>query len=902
MVSPLLDQMEVISCLSSANGTDTYLVRSRKTSAVYVLKHISVPESQRQVQGLLLSGAVKSEAEAQTYYEQIAAEYQKELTLLQKLSVSENIDAYRGYQIEPKPEGVGYDLYLLADQRKTLREVIAESPLTNRRAVDLGLDLCGALTDLRKAGYVHCNVKPGNVYLSASGRFMIGDLGLFRNAQLKYASVPVRLLNPYSAPELFDVMKTLNDTVDIYSVGLILYYVYNGGHAPFEDERTSVKAAVEKRTGGETLPAPLYADYEMAAIILKACAYRPEERFRTPAELLNALSGYAERNAPDDSLIVPPIVTTPDMHLTEEALSEEVAPVRFADTKSMSSEFVSNFSPEKTAEPEKAAPVQDAVVIPAPVQLREPEAKTAAPKKKRHTAAWVLGAAGVLAAGFGIWYYLTIPRVYSMRLLSASTTAVTVSAETDRSLDDFTAVCSDTYGNTVEGVSDGQNYTFEGLTPGMTYTVRLTAGRKVSGQSYLVLKTLPSAEILSFSAEMTGEDAAMLRFEAAGAEAERWLIDYTDGSTLLSLTTESHEAAVSGLVPGKTYTFTLRTDDTPVLSGALTCTLSVPSPEPEPAAEPEPEPVPEPEPEPVPVVEVKTISSSVSGLTATVNWKYTGTPTEKWTVFRSDSAGGERTEQTESNSVSYTDLSYDRVYTVRVYCDGIDAPAETEFRTEGVTASGLKAFIENDGTVSAQFSAGPARPETWELTLTLHGTADSAVLPQSWKEHTVSIPGTETKAHLPYIVPNAVYDLTLRARGEQYDSISFSVPAANMFDNYGCSSVYAMLYLRPNFDGWTYLDLSATRNSYAKSEYVAFAMESLSKVQSVNTDIVCTYIVRDAGGKIVEATERTKNWSSMWSGGVFADAVDRTPQVSGDYTLEVYFNRRLVCTKQFSIR
>ena len=83
--------------------------------------------------------------------------------------------------------------------------------------------------------------------------------------------MPETMLSSFSAPELFSLLGTIEPTTDIYSVGMILYRIYNGNHGPFEDVKTSARAAQACVTG-EQLPAPMYADYEIADIVLKACA------------------------------------------------------------------------------------------------------------------------------------------------------------------------------------------------------------------------------------------------------------------------------------------------------------------------------------------------------------------------------------------------------------------------------------------------------------------------------------------------------------------------------------------------------------------------------------------------------------------------------------------------------
>ena len=51
---------------------------------------------------------------------------------------------------------------------------------------------------------------------------------------------------------------------------------------------------MDRRMRGDALPAPAEASPELAAVILKACAYRPEDRYRTAAEMLADLKSVKE--------------------------------------------------------------------------------------------------------------------------------------------------------------------------------------------------------------------------------------------------------------------------------------------------------------------------------------------------------------------------------------------------------------------------------------------------------------------------------------------------------------------------------------------------------------------------------------------------------------------------------
>ena len=105
---------------------------------------------------------------------------------------------------------------------------------------------------------------------------MLGDLGLVQISELPYSSMPDAMITPYSAPEVRSGDAVLSETMDIYSVGVILYEVYNGGELPLDEQNKLIQ------TKKSPLAAPKYADVALSEIILKACARKPEDRCSLP--------------------------------------------------------------------------------------------------------------------------------------------------------------------------------------------------------------------------------------------------------------------------------------------------------------------------------------------------------------------------------------------------------------------------------------------------------------------------------------------------------------------------------------------------------------------------------------------------------------------------------------------
>ena len=129
LISPLLSNMEVVECLSVRGAAAVYIVKSTKSGQTYILKHISVPESQKQVDALMFTGAAATTEDAQKYYEQVVSDYQTELTTLEALSASPNLDCFRSYQIAGRASKDARRLFSGQRHDKALRGKLSHGPL-----------------------------------------------------------------------------------------------------------------------------------------------------------------------------------------------------------------------------------------------------------------------------------------------------------------------------------------------------------------------------------------------------------------------------------------------------------------------------------------------------------------------------------------------------------------------------------------------------------------------------------------------------------------------------------------------------------------------------------------------------------------------------------------------------
>lgn len=351
LISPLLDGFAMGNPISDHDGVRSCPAIKENTEKKYIVKIISVPASQVQMDALLLAGAYKDPADAMDYYKELAEDIVWEAELLQKLSKLEGFLPYEGWQIEPiTRRRLGYEVHLISSYKRSLEKYLRRNPVTHLEALNLALDICAALSVCRQAGSLYVDLKPSNIFMSDRKEYRIGDIGFLSLDALSYSTLPDKYRSAYTPPEFEDPMAPLNATADTYALGMILYQIYNDSQLPSRDSENG------------TVPSPVNADYELAEIIVKAIHADPQQRWQDPTAMGQALVSYMQRNAVNDVPITPHTpLESPEPAIAVKAEQPEQRPDPAAETEP---EEVTAPAPEQSEEA-PSEPEEEILSVPA---------------------------------------------------------------------------------------------------------------------------------------------------------------------------------------------------------------------------------------------------------------------------------------------------------------------------------------------------------------------------------------------------------------------------------------------------------------------------------------------------------------------------------------------------------
>lgn len=256
------------------------------------IKVISIPQDPYEIEMLRADGMDRNACH--TYIKNIVDDSVNEIRLMESLQEdSQNIVRIEDYKVMEKTATIGWDIYIRMELLTPFNVYICDKKMSEQEVIQLGCDICNALEVCERCKIIHRDIKPENIFINKLGCFKIGDFGTARTLESLTVSLSQKGTYNYMAPEVFKG-ELYDARVDIYSLGIVLYRLLNGNRLPFLSEKQLLspaerRTALDRRLGGEKLPAPSEASASMAEVIVQSCAFEPDERFSSAAELREAL-------------------------------------------------------------------------------------------------------------------------------------------------------------------------------------------------------------------------------------------------------------------------------------------------------------------------------------------------------------------------------------------------------------------------------------------------------------------------------------------------------------------------------------------------------------------------------------------------------------------------------------
>lgn len=298
-------EWEIIEKIGEGSFGKVYKARRTEQGKTFysAIKVITIPSTQGELSSV--RSETPDEKSVKEYFYSLVKDCIQEVSTMEYFRGNSHVVAVEDYKVVEYLDDIGWDIYIRMEYLTSFLDYCAGKAMTEEEVIHLGIDLCKALEYCQKQNIIHRDIKPENIFVSRFGEFKLGDFGIARELDRSATGLSKKGTFSYMAPEMYKG-EAYDNRVDIYSLGIVLYKLRNHNRIPFINLEKQLityrdkENALTRRMSGETLPAPVDAGEGLAGVILKACAYDREERYRTAGEFreaLEALKNKKEENS-----------------------------------------------------------------------------------------------------------------------------------------------------------------------------------------------------------------------------------------------------------------------------------------------------------------------------------------------------------------------------------------------------------------------------------------------------------------------------------------------------------------------------------------------------------------------------------------------------------------------------
>lgn len=272
---------KVIERIGAGGFGDVYKVERNNIigNVTRALKVITLPRDNEYIEILNSMGGDREKAD--TYFHKELDRVVNEIRVFSMISEKDNHHIVSYYESDVEKVGeYKYNIYILMEFLTPIDKWMQNNNITVENALDIGIGVADALDICHKNGIIHRDIKLSNIFVSKDGVFKIGDFGVSKNINNATMAKTIKGTPNYIAPEVYIGKSKYDSSVDNYSLGILLYYLFNKLRFPyypnFPNEYTQEDSdkAFYKRMNYEKLEAPVCAPLSVANIIKKAISER----------------------------------------------------------------------------------------------------------------------------------------------------------------------------------------------------------------------------------------------------------------------------------------------------------------------------------------------------------------------------------------------------------------------------------------------------------------------------------------------------------------------------------------------------------------------------------------------------------------------------------------------------
>lgn len=251
---------DILSRFGEGAGSVIYAGRHLKTNQVHALKHV-----------------VRALPEDQKYLDQAIREYEVASQL--------------------KHKGLRKAIKLIRKHKwfKTNEVIVVLEPVNGKSLLDhrpeqgkvlfhIFRNAAEALMALHGQGFVHADIKPNNILVTAIGGVKLIDFG--QSCEMGTVKERIQGTPEYMAPEQLN-RGSLDGRTDIYNLAATLYWCLTGEHVPIPDQNTLDEGVFEQKLFEKACCEGISG--ELRGVMVRALWPVKEDRLGSMQELFNAL-------------------------------------------------------------------------------------------------------------------------------------------------------------------------------------------------------------------------------------------------------------------------------------------------------------------------------------------------------------------------------------------------------------------------------------------------------------------------------------------------------------------------------------------------------------------------------------------------------------------------------------